>query len=125
MCLVANKFTPFLITILPKKVYKVVEIRDGKIYTPVQGYEIKEDSLKATGHIDITRGPLHKYIGAGVIHSYSDKEDAIGYDKISSASRNWRRFLAYEAVIPPFTLYIKGGWGEVASRRLKLVKIIE
>ena len=127
MCLVTNKYTPFLITILPKKVYKVVEIKDGKIYTPVQGYEIKEDALKATGDIDIVKGPLFKHIGAGMIHSYLNIEDAVGYIKISSVSLSLTRrcVLVYEAVIPPFTLYIKGKWGEIASRRLKLIKILK
>lgn len=128
MCLVTNKFTPFLITIFPKKVYKVVEEYNGELYTPYMDYRIKDDTLKAEGHIDRIRVIKYKQIHGGMIHSFTDKSSASGTACIISAERksylNEERYsvLVYEAVIPPFTLYIKGHDEQIASRKIKLIK---
>lgn len=127
MCLTANRFRPFLITLRRRKVYKVLMSRDkGELVTPFVCKKINDDNIEALEPIEILRCGRCKHIGIGMIHSYTDMKLAIiSADLLKCDYTNWRSladFIVYEAIIPPFTLYLKGCHGDIASRRLKLIK---
>ena len=122
MCLIANKLTPFLITILPKKVYKIVAIKGDELYTAVMLYPISGNTLTADSPIEKYYSGNTKRIEGGMIHSCMNKDDAFGFIYYWNNNDSEYRYQVYEAIIPPFTRYIKGYCDMIASKKIKLIK---
>lgn len=105
-------------------VYKWLTKRYDKLYTPIYDSEVEiGKTYKGIFSSDIDGIPecfisslFRHWIGSGYIHSYSKPKDK-EYLKSNDVS--------VKCIIPKGTLYFIGDSGDIASRKLKYVEIIE
>ncbi len=113
MCL-TKKYKWPRITLRPKIVYKVLEKRNGKFFTPFMNYEV-EINKKYKGKYNmfdtLFKTIKDDYVRSGFIHSYTDKESAVGN-------------VVVECIIPRFTLYFIGRGNDIASRKIYYKSLI-
>lgn len=120
MCLVKISKFP-RITLSYKVVYKLVDAfpETNTFVTPFVGDSVKIGNTY-TGRFTyypfikgLVKSFKSRYIHDGYIHCYKD---------IFSASGRLLGEHIIECIIPPFTLYWVGEYGEIATRKLKYVK---
>lgn len=122
MCLIKIHKRP-KISIFPKTVYKVILKNQEKFISPIRESPI-EIGKTYTGQFKTNRTILdtieESIIEDGFIHSIRSLKEA----KEVKTAYIYNSFIV-ECKIPAFTLYYDGMYEEIASRRLKYIKIIE
>lgn len=128
MCLYSKNRFP-RIAWKPIKVYKIVNFEDGDYYTPYYHYKLKHKNLinilntllnvilkiKKVYYWDY---PDSCEVNGGFFHSFHSK--AIAINKINS-SEFYNPLINHtliECIIPKFSLYYKGEFGDICSNRL-------
>jgi hypothetical protein len=102
---------------------------NGVLLTPYRFAEVNmnDKTIKASGRIEISH-PVAKYkcIDGGMIHSFTNIVSALYFAMMLKQEHiGWELsddFLVYEAIIPPFTLYLRGNNFDIASRRVELIR---
>lgn len=121
MCLIKNHKFPY-ITIFPKTVYKLVEkTEDKNIYKTSYRHFIVKLGKTYKGifysNNNIFKNIKLPVVNDGFIHSYNNiiiaKHDKSDYEIIIKCK------------IPSFTLYYKGISDDIASRKLKYIKVCQ
>ena len=123
MCLIKTHKIPRS-CIFPKTVYKIV-IKDfnEEFITPFRGYPIKIGETY-TGKFNNNKRTLFNTINEsevedGFIHSFKSLITA------EAEATGWKTPLnIVKCKIPSFTFYYEGRFDEIASRKLKYIKII-
>lgn len=127
MCLIKKSKIP-RIALKDITVYKSVDNQYGKLYTIITedlvelGKTYKGIFRKSEFNQDflnprtLLSSLFSKYVTTGYIHSYISLKRSIA---------EWRYNTIVECIIPRGTLYFIGTNNEIASRKLKYVKIID
>lgn len=124
MCLFKTHKKP-KVSIFSKTVYKVLlEYPSGKFVTPYNNAPI-ELGKTYTGKFCGTRTLIDtiedEFIEDGFIHSFRSLAEA-RKEKVSWDSPSYK---IVKCRIPAFTYFYKGEDGEIASRKLKYIKVID
>lgn len=119
MCLIKkHKYPRF--TIFPKTVYKRLDEVNGMFVTPYRNYLVKigETYIAEPFDKDIIKQTIHKEsLDEGFIHCYKNY-------KFAHIHKYPHEYIA-KCKIPAFTFYFIGSGGELATRKIKYIKIIE
>ena len=122
MCLIKKSWIP-RIALHNKIVYKIVE-GDGKQFrTPFMLDKIEIGKIYKAIGISLFDSLFRKQLKSGFIHSYYDYQvakEVYYYFRIKEKSPNYK-FEPYliECIIPRFTFYYVGVFGDIASKKLK------
>lgn len=122
MCLIKKSYIP-RIALKDKTVYKIV-IPDwnGDCYTPCQFAHVKlGKTYKGIFRYGQTllKSFFKKEINSGFIHAFTN------YDRDEHYKFSYsKRFRIAECVIPKGTLYYEGKTSDIASRKLKYLRIL-
>lgn len=119
MCLIKKyKYPRF--TIFSKTVYKRLDKENGMFVTPCRSNLVKmgETYIAEPFDKDIIKQAIHKEsLDEGFIHCYKNYKFA--------HARAYRHEYIAKCKIPAFTFYFIGSGGELATRKIKYIKIIE
>lgn len=119
MCLTKkHKYPRF--TIFPKTVYKRLDKENGMFVTPYRNnlVRIGETHIAKPCNKDIIKQAIHKkYLDEGFIHCYKSYSKALKMSYLGEYVAKCR--------IPAFTFYFIGYYEEIATRKLKYIKIMK
>lgn len=125
MCLNKLSIIP-RITLKPKVVYKVVKKSSNIDYeTFYTGYKVHLGELYSGRFVsdDWFTSLFGKNIYSGFIHSY---DESISEEILEEyKDRTYDNVALIKCEIPKFTLYYKGYFGEIASRKLKYIEEVK
>lgn len=119
MCLIKKyKYPRF--TIFPKTVYKRLDEENGMLVTPCQRNLIRmgETHIAKPYYKNIIKKAINKEsLDEGFIHCYKNYKYACEHGYFTEHIAKCR--------IPAFTIYFIGCYGEIATRKLKYIKMMK